>query len=43
MLRVVTVVDTLFVSFFVSKNWIGNERKRRGMASKRGPREADGV
>ena len=24
---------------FTSKNWIGNERKRRGLAIKRGPRD----
>jgi len=29
--------DTSFL--FISKNWIGNERKRRGLAIKRGPRD----
>lgn len=25
--------------FFLSKNWIGSERKRKGLASKRAPRD----
>ena len=32
---------TLLISlnYFLSKDWIGNERKRKGLASKRGPRQ----
>lgn len=30
-----------YALFYISKYWIGNERKRRGLATKRGPRDSD--
>lgn len=30
-----------YALFYISKYWIGNERKRRGLATKRGPRDPD--